>query len=277
MEKHELVLAHSPDSDDAFMFYALATRKLRSPTLDFRHVLLDIETLNRHAMEGKFELTAISYHAYPYLADRYRLLSTGSSMGDGYGPIVVSTRFFSPEELKGKTVAVPGLLTTAWLALKLFEPEVTPLVVPFDRIFEAVREGRAEAGLVIHEGQLTYDREGLHRIVDLGRWWHQQQGLPLPLGGLAVARHVPAELQKEAARMVHDSIQYALEHREEALSYAMQFAREMDQPLADKFVGMYVNEYTLDCGDRGRQAVERLLSLGYQTGAIPNKVELDFL
>jgi len=277
MEKQELSLAHSPDSDDAFMFYALATQKLRSPVVEFRHVLCDIETLNRHALEGKFDLTAISFHAYPYLAARYRLLSTGSSMGDGYGPAVVAARAFSAEELQGRSVAVPGLLTTAWLVMQLFEPRVTPVVVPFDRIFEAVREGRADAGLIIHEGQLTYDREGMHRIVDLGRWWHQQHGLPLPLGGLVVARRLPEDVQKEAASLVRRSIEYALEHREEALAYAMQFARDMDQPLADKFVGMYVNEYTLDCGDRGRQALERLFSLGHQAGAIPDKVTLDLL
>ena len=277
MEQRQLVLAHSPDSDDAFMFYALATRKLRPPTLSFRHVLLDIETLNRQAMETKFDLTAISFHAYPRVAERYRLLSTGSSMGDGYGPVLVSTRLFSAEELKGKKVAVPGLLTTAWLVLKLFQPEVEPVVVPFDRVFEALQEGRAEAGLLIHEGQLTYEREGLHRIADLGLWWQQQQGLPLPLGGLAVARHLPLDVQKEAASLVRSSIQYALDHREEALSYAMQFARDMDESLADKFVGMYVNEYTLECGDCGKCAIERLLALGYQIGVLPNKVAVDLL
>ena len=277
MEQRELVLAHSPDADDAFMFYALATRKLRPPVLSFRHVLSDIETLNRQAMEAKFDLTAISFHAYPYVAERYRLLSTGSSMGDGYGPLLVSTRLFSAEELKGKKVAVPGLLTTAWLVLKLFESEVEPVVVPFDKIFEALREGRAEAGLLIHEGQLTYDREGLHRIADLGLWWQQQQGLPLPLGALAVARHLPLDVQEEAASLVRSSIQYALDHREEALSYAMQFARDMDHPLVDKFVGMYVNEYTVECGDRGRQAIERLLALGHQIGVLPNKVAVDLL
>ena len=277
MEQRDLLLAHSPDADDAFMFYALATRKLKSPMLNFRHVLLDIETLNRQAREGKFDLTAISFHNYPYVADRYRLLSVGSSMGDGYGPLLVSPRMFSVEELKGKKVAVPGLLTTAWLVLKLLQPEVEPVVVPFDRVFEALRQGNAQAGLLIHEGQLTYDRQGLHRIADLGRWWHQQQGLPLPLGAMAVARHLPLDVQQEAAALVRRSVQYALEHREEALSYAMQFARDMDQPLVDKFVGMYVNEYTLECGARGRQAIERLLALGYQAGAIPNKVELDLL
>lgn len=277
MEKRELALAHSPDSDDAFMFYALATRKLRPRSLTFRHVLSDIETLNRNALETKFDVTAISYHAYPHFADRYRLLSTGSSMGDGYGPMVIAARAIAPEELKGRTVAVPGLLTSAWLALKLFQPDVKPVVIPFDRIFEAVREGRADAGLIIHEGQLTYDREHMHRVVDLGRWWHQEHNLPLPLGGLAVARHLSPDVQKEAARMIRRSIEYALEHREEALAYAMQFARDMDQPLADKFVGMYVNEYTLDCGERGREAIARLLALGFEKGIIPRQAPLDFL
>ena len=277
MKQRELVLAHSPDADDAFMFYALATRKLPPSLLSFRHVLLDIETLNRQAMEATFDLTAISFHAYPYVAERYRLLSTGSSMGDGYGPLLVSPRLISAEELKGRKVAVPGLLTTTWLVMKLFQPDVEPVVVPFDRVFEALHEGRAEAGLVIHEGQLTYAREGLHRIADLGHWWQQQQGLPLPLGGLAVARHLPLDVQKEAAALVLQSIQYALDHREEALSYSMQFARDMELSLADKFVGMYVNQYTLECGDRGRQAIERLLALGYQAGTLPNKVAVDLL
>jgi 1,4-dihydroxy-6-naphthoate synthase len=277
MEKRELILAHSPDSDDAFMFYALATRKLRSRSISFRHELHDIETLNRCAQEGKFDVSAISFHAYPYLAASYRLLSAGSSMGDGYGPVLVSNRLFPAEEVKGKKVAVPGLLTTAWLVLKLFEPKVEPLVVPFDRVFDALRDGHADAALVIHEGQLTYDREGLHRIVDLGRWWHQQQGLPLPLGGLVVSRQLPAEVQKEAAKLIRRSIDYAMEHREEAIAYAMQFARDMEPSLAEKFIGMYVNEYTLDCGERGKQAIERLLNFGCQAGVIPQTVELDIL
>jgi 1,4-dihydroxy-6-naphthoate synthase len=277
MEKQELLLAHSPDSDDAFMFYALATRKIRSRLINFKHVLHDIETLNRFALEGKFDVTAISFHAYPYLADRYRLLSTGSSMGDGYGPMVVSPHPFPAEELKGKKIAIPGLLTTAWLVLKLFEPKVEPVVVPFDRIVEAVRDGRTDAGLLIHEGQLTYDREGLHKIVDLGRWWHQQQGLPVPLGGLVVSRQLSAETQKEAVKLVRRSIEYAMDHREEALAYAMQFARDLEQPLAEKFIGMYVNEFTLDCGERGRQAIERLLNFGHQAGVIPKTAQLDIL
>jgi len=277
MEKRELLLAHSPDSDDAFMFYGLATRKLRSRLITFHHELHEIETLNRCALEGKFDVSAISFHAYPYLAEQYRLLSTGSSMGDGYGPLVVSDHLFRPEELKGKKVAVPGLLTTAWLVLKLFQPSAEPVVVPFDRVLQTMRDGRADAALVIHEAQLTFDREGLHRIADLGRWWHQQCDLPLPLGGLVVARRLPAEIQKEAARLVRRSIEYAMDHREEALAYAMQFARDIEQPLAEKFIGMYVNEYSLDCGERGRQAIQRLFTLGYQAGLIPNNVEADFL
>jgi 1,4-dihydroxy-6-naphthoate synthase len=277
MEKRELVLAHSPDSDDAFMFYALATRKLRPRLLTFKHVLSDIETLNRQALEGQNDVTAISYHAYPYLADRYQLMTVGSSMGDGYGPSVVALRPFAPEELKGKTIAVPGLLTTAFLVLKLFEPDVNPLVVPFDKIFEVVREGKADAGLLIHEGQLTFDREHMHRVVDLGRWWYQQHNLPLPLGGLVILRNLPAEVQKEAARLIHRSVEYAMENREEALSYALQFARDMDHALADKFIGMYVNEYTLDCGERGRKAIELLLTMGHDAGIITNKAPLDFL
>lgn len=277
MERRELLLAHSPDSDDAFMFYGLATRKVRSRLVTFRHELHDIETLNRCAMDGQFDVSAISFHAYPYVADQYRLLAAGGSMGDGYGPLLVSAHLFPPDELKGKKVAVPGLLTTAWLVLKLFERQVEPVVVPFDRVFEALRDGRADAALVIHEGQLTFDREGLHRIVDLGRWWHQQYDLPLPLGGIVISRRLPSDIQKEAAKLVRRSIEYAMDCREEALAYAMQFARDMEQPLAEKFIGMYVNEYTLDCGERGRQAIQRLLTLGCQAGVIPKSVDLDLL
>lgn len=230
MERRELLLAHSPDSDDAFMFYGLATRKVRSRLVTFRHELHDIETLNRCAMDGQFDVSAISFHAYPYVADQYRLLAAGGSMGDGYGPLLVSAHLFPPDELKGKKVAVPGLLTTAWLVLKLFERQVEPVVVPFDRVFEALRDGRADAALVIHEGQLTFDREGLHRIVDLGRWWHQQYDLPLPLGGIVISRRLPSDIQKEAAKLVRRSIEYAMDCREEALAYAMQFARDMEQP-----------------------------------------------
>ncbi len=277
LEKRELVLAHSPDSDDAFMFYALATRKLRPRSIKFKHVLEDIEKLNQKAIEGVFDVTAISFGAYPFVAGHYCLLSTGASIADGYGPLLVASRLFPVEELKNKRVAVPGKLTTAFLLLKLLEPEVDTVVVPFDRILEAVREGAADAGLLIHEGQLTFDRLGLHRIVDLGRWWQQQQHLPLPLGAVAVRRDLPRELQLEVARLLHRSIEYAMEHREEAMSYALQFARDLDPALADKFVGMYVNEYSLDCGPIGREAVARLLELGYERGALPQRVEPEFL
>ena len=259
------------------MFYALATRKLRPRALRFKHVLEDIEKLNQQALEGAFEVTAISVGAYPYLAARYRLLSTGASIADGYGPLVVASHLFPPEELKQKKVAVPGKLTTAYLLLKLFEPDVETVVVPFDRILETVQERAADAGLLIHEGQLTYDRMGLHRIVDLGRWWQQQERLPLPLGAVAVRRDLPPELQLEVSKLLRRSIEYAMEHREEAMSYALHFARDLDPALADKFVGMYVNEYTLDCGPRGREAIARLLELGYQRGAIPVQVEAEFV
>jgi 1,4-dihydroxy-6-naphthoate synthase len=277
MAKTELVLAHSPDSDDAFMFYGLATQKLRSRTISFTHILADIETLNRGAMEGKYDVTAVSYHAYPYIADRYQLMATGGSMGDGYGPLVVAPRLFAPEELKGKRVAVPGLLTSAYLALKLFQPDVETVVVRFDEIVNSVLAGKVDAGLLIHEGQLIFDRDGLHRIVDLGRWWLQLHQLPLPLGGLVMSRSLAPEVRKEAARLIRQSVEYGLKHREEALAYAMQFARQLEERLADKFVGMYVNDYTVDCGEKGRKAIELLLDRGYEAGVIPKQAPLDFL
>ncbi len=276
-ERKELVIAHSPDSDDAFMFYALATEKLRPNGLKLRHVLEDIESLNRKAHEGVFEVTAISIAAYPYLAERYQMMATGASIGDGYGPLVVASRLFPAEELKHKKVAVPGKLTTAFLSLKLFEPDIETIVVPFDQILDAVREGRADAGLIIHEGQLTFDRLGLHRILDLGRWWQQQEGLPLPLGAVVIRRDLAQELKREMAKLVYQSIEYALQHRDEALAYAMQFARDLDSPSADKFVGMYVNEFTLDMGDRGREATRRLLRLGHERGILPRHVDVDFV
>jgi len=277
MDKIELTLAHSPDSDDAFMFYALATRKLRSRNVSFKHVLSDIETLNRGALEGKYDITAISFHAYPYIAERYQLMITGSSMGDGYGPLVVASRLFPAEELKGKRVAVPGLMTSAYLALKLYQQDIEPVVVPFDKVTDAVQAGKVDAGLLIHEAQLTFDREGLHRIVDLGRWWHQVHHLPMPLGALVISRSLPIETRLEAQKLIRGSIEYAMEHREEALAYALQFARDMEERMADKFVGMYVNDYTLDCGERGRRAVEIMLNCGYEAGIISKKAPLDFL
>jgi 1,4-dihydroxy-6-naphthoate synthase len=277
MDRRELVIAHSPDSDDAFMFYALATRKLRPRGLKLTHHLEDIQSLNKKAGEGVYEITAISIAAYPFVQDRYRMFSTGGSIGDGYGPLVVAARPLTVEELKGKRIAVPGELTSAYLALRLLEPDFEPKVVPFDRILEAVKSGDADAGLIIHEGQLTFDRVGLHRVVDLGRWWLQQEKLPLPMGAVAVRRDLAPEMQEEMQKLIRRSVEYAMEHREEALSYALQFGRDLDQALADKFVGMWVNELTLDMGDRGRQGVRRMLQLGHERGLIPQVGEIDFV
>src|SRR3954454_21501409 len=240
VEVKEIVCAHSPDSDDAFMFYGLATRKIRSKLVNVRHVLDDIETLNRKAQEGQYELTAISYHAYPYVADKYVLMASGSSIGDGYGPMVISTRPMEPEELKGKRIAIPGTLTTAYLACKLYQPDFEPVVTPFDKITDAVRERTVDAGLIIHEAQLTFDREGFHRIADLGRWFKTAYGLPLPLGGNVLLRSLDPEIQTECCRLMRESIQYALDNHGEALQYALQFARDMEPRLVEKFVGMYV-------------------------------------
>ncbi len=273
----ELTCAHSPDSDDAFMFYALATRKIRSPYLRFRHVLEDIETLNQKARQGIYDLTAISIHAYAYVAEQYVLLRSGASVGDGYGPMLIAARPLGPEEIRGRRVAIPGRLTTAYLVLKLYEPEIEEVLIPFDRVPEAVRQGAADLGLVIHEVQLTYDRVGFHKVIDLGRWWKQRYGLILPLGGLAVRRSMDPELQRECARLVRESIQYGLEHHEEALNYAMQFAREMDEALAEKFVGMYVNDYTVDGGPELARAIQHLLDLGFEAGLIPRKTEVELL
>jgi 1,4-dihydroxy-6-naphthoate synthase len=273
----EIVSAHSPDSDDAFMFYALATKKIRSSKVNFKHVLEDIESLNKHAIAGKYELTAISYHAYPYVADKYVLMASGSSIGDGYGPMLVATKPMELEDLKGKQIAIPGMMTSAFLALKLIEPDFIPVVVPFDKILDAVREKSAEAGLIIHEAQLTYDRSGFHRIVDLGRWWKSKYDLPLPLGCNVLLRSLTPEVQKECCRMMRESIQYALDNHDEALSYAMQFARDMDHRMAEKFVGMYVNHYTVDCGDVIPVAAQKLLDLGFEAGLVPRRVELEFV
>ena len=273
----EIVSAHSPDSDDAFMFYGLATRKVRSPRVSFRHVLEDIESLNRKAMQGLYELTAISYHAYPYVADKYLLMASGSSVGDGYGPALISARPMDPEDLKGKRVAVPGKLTTAYLTLKLFQPDVQDTVMPFDRIPEAVRERAVDAGLVIHEAQLTYGREGLHRVIDLGKWWKTAYGLPLPLGGNALSRALAPEIRSECCRLMRESIQYALDNHDEALTYAMQFARDMDSRQADKFVGMYVNHYTLEAGPAVQEAAQKLLDMGHEAGLISKRVTVEYV
>jgi 1,4-dihydroxy-6-naphthoate synthase len=273
----EIVSAHSPDSDDAFMFYALATKKVRSPKVTFRHVLEDIETLNRKAMEGRYELSAISYHAYPYVCDKYVLMNSGSSIGDGYGPMIVAAHPMEPEELKGKRIAVPGMMTTAYLACKLYQPDFQAVVTAFDKITDAVKERTVDAGLIIHEGQLTFDREGFHRVADLGRWFKTTYGLPLPLGGNVLLRSLSAEIQMECCRLMRESIQYALDHHSEALQYALQFARDMEPRLAEKFVGMYVNHYTLDAGDIVPKAAQKLLDMGFEAGLIPKRVEVEFI
>ena len=273
----EIVCAHSPDSDDAFMFYALATRKLRSRLVSFRHVLSDIETLNQKALQGEYELTAISYHAYPYVADKYVLMASGSSVGDGYGPMVVATSPMEPQELKGKRIAVPGKWTTAYLALKIMEPDFEAVVVPFDKILDALRDKAADAGLVIHEAQLTYAKGGFSQVVDLGRWFKSVYNLPLPLGANALLRSLPEDIRGECCRMMRESILYALGNHEEALNYALQFARDMEPVLAEKFVGMYVNHYTVDAGEVIPQAAQKLLDLGCEAGLIPKRVEVEFV
>jgi len=276
-EVREISVAHSPDSDDAFMFYGLATNKVRVPGLRFTHTLTDIETLNQKARQGVYDITAISFHAYPYIQDKYALMPCGGSVGEGYGPMIVASRPFTESEVQTRKIAIPGKLTTAYLALELFAPGIETEVVPFDQIIPQVLEGKYEAGLIIHEGQLTYDRSGLHRIVDLGKWWQKVTGLPLPLGGNVIRRALGAELMSAASQALRDSIQYALDHREEALAYAMQFARDLDTAMADKFVGMYVNERTLDYGADGREAVRRMLEMGHKAGIIGPEPHLDWV
>jgi len=270
-------VGHSPDSDDAFMFYALAKDKLNTGNLRFVHELSDIESLNRRALKGELEVSAISIHAYAYLADRYALLSSGSSMGDRYGPRLVARSAMGRENLKGKAVAIPGEWTTAFLALKLYEPRVEHVVVPFDEIMGYVERGESDAGLLIHEGQLTHEGEGFTLIEDLGEWWYAETGLPLPLGGNVVRRDLGEETVREVAHLIRASIRYALDHREEALAYALDYARDLPPELADRFVSMYVNEWTLDYGETGRKAVQTLLSRGYEAGVIPDKVEVEFV
>lgn len=269
--------AASPDSDDAFMFYGIATRKVRSPRVNFRHVLADIETLNRKSVEGFYDLTAISYHAYPYIADKYVLMASGSSIGDGYGPLVVSTRPTEPEEIKGKKIAIPGTLTSAYLALKIFEQDFEPVVVPFDQILQTVSAGGADLGLIIHEAQLTYNKSGFHRVLDMGKWWKEKYDLPLPLGCNVLRRALPDEVKSECCRMMRESIQYSLDNHAEALEYSLQFARDMEPRLAEKFIGMYVNHYTVDAGDVIPKAAQQLFDLGYEAGVIPNRVIAEFV
>jgi 5,8-dihydroxy-2-naphthoate synthase len=276
MTTRQITVAHSPDSDDAFMFYALATNKIKTGDLKFSHVLSDIETLNKKALKGEYEVTAVSFHAYAYLAEKYALLSSGASMGDRYGPLVVSESPMKPQELKGKVVAVPGEMTTAFLILRIFEPDFIPLVVPFDKIFETVMRRKADAGLIIHEGQLTFPSLGLHKVIDLGEWWYKETQLPLPLGGNVIRKDLGRELIAKVSKILRQSIEYALDHRDEALNYAMQFARDMEHELADKFVGMYVNDRTLNYGTAERKAVQLLLNLGHERNIIREPIQVEF-
>jgi len=276
MTTRQITVAHSPDSDDAFMFYALATNKIKTGDLKFNHVLSDIETLNKKALKGEYEVTAVSFHAYAYLAEKYTLLSSGASMGDRYGPLVVSESPMKPQELKGKVVAVPGEMTTAFLILRIFEPDFIPLVVPFDKIFETVMRRKADAGLIIHEGQLTFPSLGLHKVIDLGEWWYKETQLPLPLGGNVIRKDLGHDLIAKVSKILRQSIEYALEHRDEALNYAMQFARDMEHELADKFVGMYVNDRTLNYGTAERKAVQLLLNLGHERHIIQQPIQVEF-
>jgi 1,4-dihydroxy-6-naphthoate synthase len=275
--KKDIHVAHSPDSDDAFMFYALATRKIDTGDLNYIHTLSDIETLNRKAMDGEYEVSAISFHAYAYMSDKYALLSCGASMGNNYGPIVVSPKSLRPSDLANITVAIPGTLTSAFLTLRLLEPDVQHAVVPFDKILDEVQKGKYDAGLLIHEGQLTYREMGLQKVIDLGEWWRKETGLPLPLGGNVIKRDLGKPMMERVSQDIKKSIQYGLDHREEAMSYALQFSRGLDTHKVDRFIGMYVNELTLDYGTEGKQAVRKLLQEAYKKKIIPKRVTLEFI
>ncbi len=272
-----ITLAHSPDSDDAFMFYGLATNKLDTGKLNFKHLLKDIQTLNEEAMRGTYDVTAISFHAYAYVADKYALLPHGASIGDNYGPIVVSREPATPADIPNLKIAIPGKLTSAFLALRIFNSDFRYEVVAFDKIIDAVQNGACDAGLLIHEGQLFYESKGLHKVLDLGEWWHEKHGLPLPMGGNAIRRDLGPDRIKEVSHLLRESINYSLTHRDDALQYAMQFARDMEPELADRFVAMWVNELTLDYTERGREAVRRLLGEGFEKGIIPNQVPVEFV
>jgi 1,4-dihydroxy-6-naphthoate synthase len=278
MTEQLITVGHSPDPDDAFMFYALAHDKLDTGNLRFRHELQDIETLNRRALRGELEVTAVSIHAYAHLLDKYALLPSGCSMGDRYGPMVVARRAMTIDELKTAKIAVPGTLTTAFLTLRLLLPDgFAHEVMPFDKILDAVAAGRFDAGLIIHEGQLTFQNQGLQLVVDLGVWWQERTGLPLPLGGNVVRRDLGTVTMRQISRLLKESIRYGMEHRQDALAYALKYARDMDLALADRFVGMYVNDWTLDYGPRGRAAVQRLLEEGHKAGVIPKPVAVEFV
>ncbi len=277
-EPVQVRIAHSPDSDDAFMFYALTQGILDTAGLEVSHVLEDIETLNQAAFAGTYEITALSFHGYAYLADRYLLMPSGASFGDGYGPVVVASEPLGRDDLAGSAIAIPGQLTTAHLALRLWYPEAETRIVPFDRILDVVESGEAAAGVVIHEGQLTFGDRGLHSVVDLGAWWQQETGGPLPLGGNGIRRDLDPELRARLCRLLTDSIGYALDHRDEALAYAIRYARDLEEDAvrSDRFVSMYVNEWTRGYGEEGRRAVQRLLDRGHEAGILPERVEADF-
>ena len=270
-------IGHSPDSDDAFMFYALAKETIPTDGIQVVHVIEDIESLNQRALKGELEVTAVSIHAYAYIADKYALMPCGSSMGDRYGPILVANQLFPASELKGKKIAIPGKMTTAYLTCSLFESDFEAIEVPFDQIIDFVKSGQADAGLIIHEGQLTYGESGMHKILDLGEWWYQETGLPLPLGGNVIRRDLGDEKMRKVTRLVRQSIQHSLDNRAEALDYAMIYARDMETKTADRFVGMYVNEYTIDYGDSGREGVRELLKRGYESGIISQPVDIEFV
>jgi 1,4-dihydroxy-6-naphthoate synthase len=276
-ETRTITVAHSPDSDDAFMFYGLATNKLETEGLKFEHTLKDIQTLNEDAKKGVYDVTAISFHAYAYVSDKYALLPHGASIGDKYGPILVTKEPRTADEIGDMKIAIPGELTSAFLALRLFNSKFEYEVYPFDQIIDAVQKGKVDAGLLIHEGQLFYKELGLDKVLDLGEWWFERTGLPLPMGGNAIKRDLGDNLMKQVSRHLHRSIMYSMENREDALQYAMQFARDMAPEVADRFVAMWVNELTLDYGERGKEGVRRLLNEGYEAGIIPHKVEVEFV
>ncbi len=276
-EIRTITVAHSPDSDDAFMFYGLATNKLETDGIKFEHTLKDIQSLNEDAKNGVYDVTAISFHAYAYVSDTYALLPHGASIGDKYGPIVVANEPRNADEISTMKIAVPGELTSAYLALRLFSKDFEHVVVPFDEIIDCVQRGEADAGLLIHEGQLFYKEKGLDKVLDLGEWWYETTGLPLPMGGNAIRRDLGKDLMKQVSKHLHQSILYSMENREDALQYAMQFARDMPPELADRFVAMWVNELTLDYGERGRKSVKKLLDEGHKAGIIPHKVKVDFV
>ena len=276
-ETRTISVAHSPDSDDAFMFYGLATNKLDTGNLKFEHTLKDIQTLNEDAKAGVYDVTAISFHAYAYVSDKYALLPHGASIGDKYGPILVSREPRKAEDISKMKIAVPGELTSAFLALRIYNQDFEYTVVPFDQIIDEVKRGKADAGLLIHEGQLFYKQEGLDKVLDLGEWWFEKTGLPLPMGGNVIKRDLGEDLMQQVSKYLRQSIQYSMENREDALAYAMQFARDMQPELADRFVAMWVNDLTLDYGERGREGVRRLLQEGFDKGIIPHKVEVEFV